>query len=452
MDETTNTPRPNSTGLDETRDGTTSGWSSPTVSGEPPRQQDPWTTQAEDTGAIPRPDDTRAFDARPATGQIPPIPYPSAGQPPAGPPEAPGTIGKRPRRVTALMLALALGAGLAGGAAGAGVVSALDDDSATTISSSLDREPASADNAVDFSSVEDVAAQVLPSVVSISIDSQFGSGTGSGVIISSDGQILTNNHVAEAGENGGNLTVTFSDGTTADAEVVGLDPITDLAVIQAQDVSGLTPAELGSSDDLEVGEQVVAIGSPLGLDGTVTTGIVSAVDRPVTAGDRQTNGQAATIDAIQTDAPINPGNSGGPLVNMAGQVVGINSAIATTGSEGSIGLGFSIPIDQARPIAEELAETGEATHAMIGVSIGDAQGDTRGAAIQSVEPGSAAADTGLQQGDIVTKIDDRLITDGTSLVAAARSYRPGDTVTLTYVRDGETRTAEVTLGSDAGSS
>ena len=359
--------------------------------------------------------------------------------------------GKRPRRVSALMLALALGAGLAGGAAGAGVVSALDDDPAT-VTSSLDREPASTDNAVDFSSVEDVAAQVLPSVVSISIDSQFGSGTGSGVIISSDGQILTNNHVAEAGENGGNLTVAFSDGTTADAEVVGLDPITDLAVIQAQDVSGLTPAELGSSDDLEVGEQVVAIGSPLGLDGTVTTGIVSALDRPVTAGDRQTNGQAATIDAIQTDAPINPGNSGGPLVNMSGQVVGINSVIATTGSEGSIGLGFSIPIDQARPIADELAETGEATHAMIGVSIGDARGDTRGAAIQAVEPGSAAADAGLQEGDIVTKIDDRLITDGTSLVAAARSYRPGDTVTLTYVRDGETQTAEMTLGSDAESS
>jgi putative serine protease PepD len=353
--------------------------------------------------------------------------------------------------VTALMLALALGAGLAGGAAGAGVISALDDDPAT-VTSSLDREPASADNAVDFSSVEEVAAQVLPSVVSISIDSQFGSGTGSGVIISSDGQILTNNHVAEAGANGGNLTVTFSDGTTADAEVVGLDPITDLAVIQAQDVSGLTPAELGTSDDLEVGEQVVAIGSPLGLDGTVTTGIVSALDRPVTAGDRQTNGQAATIDAIQTDAPINPGNSGGPLVNMAGQVVGINSVIATTGSEGSIGLGFSIPIDQARPIAEELAETGEATHALIGVSIGDARGGTRGAVIQAVEPGSAAADAGLQEGDIVTKIDDRLITDGTSLVAAARSYRPGDTVTLTYVRDGETQTAEVTLGSDAESS
>ena len=451
MDETTNTPRPNPTALDETRDGTMSGWSSPTASGEPPRRQDPWTAQAEETGPTPRADDTRAFDARPETEQIPPLSYPADGQPPAGTPEAPGATGKRPRRVTALMLALALGAGLAGGAAGAGVVSALDDDS-PTLTSSLDREPVSADNAVDFASVEDVAAQVLPSVVSISIDSQFGSGTGSGVIISSDGQILTNNHVAEAGQNGGNLTVTFSDGTTADAEVVGLDPITDLAVIQAQDVSGLTPAELGSSDDLEVGEQVVAIGSPLGLDGTVTTGIVSALDRPVTAGDRQTNGQAATINAIQTDAPINPGNSGGPLVNMSGQVVGINSAIATTGSEGSIGLGFSIPVDQARPIAEELAETGAATHAMIGVSIGDATGETRGAAIQAVEPGSAAADAGLQEGDIVTKIDDRLITDGTSLVAAARSYRPGDTVTLTYVRDGETHTAEVTLGSDAQSS
>src|SRR5699024_1952917 len=209
----------------------------------------------------------------------------------------------------------------------------------------------------------------------------------------------------------------------------GTDPMTDLAVIQAQDVSDLTPAELGTSDDVTVGQQVVAIGSPLGLDGTVTTGIVSALDRTVEAGQGQGQGQgeSSTFSAIQTDAPINPGNSGGPLVNMAGEVVGINSAILTTGmASGSIGLGFSIPIDQAAPIAEELVETGEATHARIGVTVGNPQDGSRGALVAEVDPNTAAAEAGLQEGDIVTGVDDRVINDGPTLVAVARSYRPGD--------------------------
>jgi putative serine protease PepD len=226
--------------------------------------------------------------------------------------------------------------------------------------------------------------------------------------------------------------------------------VTDLAVIQAQDVSELTPAELGSSGDLEVGQQVVAIGSPFGLEGTVTSGIVSAIGRPVSAGQAQDS--LAVIDAIQTDAPINPGNSGGPLVNMSGQVVGINSAIYSPTGSGSVGLGFAIPIDQAKPIAEELIDNGQATHARIGISVGDSDTETRGALIASVEPGGGADEAELAQGDIITKVDDRLITGGESLIAAARSYRPGDTVTLTYVRDGETQTAEVTLGSDADAS
>ena len=351
----------------------------------------------------------------------------------------------------AFLVAIALGAGLLGGAAGAGVVTVLDDDQPATQStgteSSLDGSGSESNqSASSFSSVEDVAAEVLPSVVSISVQSQAGVGTGTGVIISSDGRILTNNHVVESG---GELMVTFHDGTTASAEVVGTDPVTDMAVIQARDVSGLDPAELGSSGDLEVGQQVVAIGSPFGLEGTVTAGIVSAVGRPVSAG--QTQDSRAVIDAIQTDAPINPGNSGGPLVNMSGQVVGINSAIYTP-SAGSVGLGFAIPIDQAKPIAEELIDTGQATHARIGISVGSASGETRGALIASVEPGSGADDAGLAEGDVITKIDDRLITDGESLIAAARSYRPGDTVTVTFVRDGETQTAEITLGSDADAS
>ncbi|HET6918770.1 MAG TPA: trypsin-like peptidase domain-containing protein [Jiangellaceae bacterium] len=368
------------------------------------------------------------------------------------PVHSPATVDK-PRRGTAFLVALALGAGLLGGAAGAGVVTILDDDqpaagSNSPAQSSLDGSGSDSNQSVSsFSSVEDVAAAVLPSVVSISVQSQAGSGTGSGVIISSDGQILTNNHVVESG---GELTVTFHDGTTAPAEVVGTDPLTDLAVIQAQDVSGLDPAELGSSGDLEVGQQVVAIGSPFGLEGTVTSGIVSAVGRPVSAA--QVQDRLAVIDGIQTDAPINPGNSGGPLVNMSGQVVGINSAIYSPSGEGSVGLGFAIPIDQAKPIAEELLDSGQATHARIGITVGDSNSETRGALIASVEAGSGADEAGLAQGDIITKLDDRLITSGESLIAAVRSHRPGDTVTLTYIRNGETQTAQVTLGSDADAS
>ena len=411
--------------MDETNTPTTdhSGWSSARGYGEPTNEPstpyDPWAPRSDDTQPVytqPRPTDSR------------------------------------PRRSTALLVALALGAGLLGGAAGAGVVTVLDEDqpaaeSSSAVQNSLDG-PTSDDNqsVSSFSSVEDVAAEVLPSVVSIAVQSQQGSGTGTGVIISSDGRILTNNHVVESG---GQLIVTFHDGSTAPAEVIGTDPVTDLAVIQAQDVSDLNPAELGSSGELEVGQQVVAIGSPFGLEGTVTSGIVSAIGRPVSPG--QTQDSLTVIDGIQTDAPINPGNSGGPLVNMSGQVVGINSAIFSP-SEGSIGLGFAIPIDQAKPIAEELIETGQATHARIGIGVRDAATETRGALVATVEPGSGADEAGLSQGDIITKVDDRLVTGGESLIAAARSYRPGDTVTLTIVRDGETQTVEVALGSDADAS
>jgi putative serine protease PepD len=298
-----------------------------------------------------------------------------------------------------------------------------------------------------MSSVEDVAAAVLPSVVSVQVATGTGQGTGSGVVLSSDGLILTNNHVVEVAASGGDVVVSFQDGTTATATVVGLDPLTDLAVLQAEDVSGLTPATLGSSSDLAVGEQVVAIGSPLGLDGTVTTGIVSALERPVRTTDAGPDG-STVIDAVQTDAPINPGNSGGPLVNMAGEVVGINSAIATApGSQGSIGLGFSIPVDQARPIAEELRDSGTATHARLGVSVGNTTDGSPGALVAAVEPGGSADSAGLQEGDVVTRVGERLLADGDELVAAVRSYRPGDSVEVTVSSGGDTRTVEITLGS-----
>lgn len=359
------------------------------------------------------------------------------------------------RRGRMLVAGLAIGAVLGGGAGAAVTTVMTDDPVPTATQSSLDQttgDSTSGQSVSVLSSVEEVAQQVLPSVVSISVSTPRGTATGTGVIISSDGQILTNNHVVEGAGSNDTVTVTFQDGSTAEANVVGTDPLTDLAVIKADGVTDLTPAQLGNSADLAVGEQVVAIGSPLGLEGTVTTGIVSALHRPVMAGD-SANGSSSVIDAIQTDAPINPGNSGGPLVNMAGQVIGINSSIATTGqSAGSIGLGFAIPINQAKPIAEELLDSGTATHARIGIGVSNPRDGSRGALVASVEPNSGAADAGLREGDVITKIDERLINDGTALVAAARSYRPGDTATITYQRGGDVHTAELTLGSDAQTS
>ncbi|MBA2738738.1 MAG: trypsin-like peptidase domain-containing protein, partial [Nocardioidaceae bacterium] len=308
----------------------------------------------------------------------------------------------------------------AGGGSSAGDVSTAE---------SLDNQSANTRTALS-GSVQDVAASVLPSVVKIDVRTSQGAGSGSGIILSSDGQILTNNHVVEAAANG-ELTVAFNDGSTAPAKVVGTDPLTDLAVIQADGVSGLAPATLGSSDDLVVGQQVVAIGSPFGLESTVTSGIVSALDRPVAAGDSQ-GGAGSVFPAIQTDAAINPGNSGGALVTSDGKVVGINSAIRTDSSSmastgGSIGLGFAIPIDEARPVVAQLSQGEAATHARIGVSVSDAVDDNgvvNGAGVQDVTAGSAGEEAGLERGDIIVKVDDDLISGSDDLVATIRSHRP----------------------------
>ncbi len=238
---------------------------------------------------------------------------------------------------------------------------------------------------------------------------------GSGIILSSDGLIMTNNHVVAAAKEGGRgveTKVTFSDGRTAPFTVVGTDPSSDIAVVQAKGVSGLTPVALGSSANLRVGQDVVAIGSPLGLEGTVTTGIISALNRPVAAGGDAKN-QNTVLDAIQTDAAINPGNSGGALVNMNGELVGVNSAIATLGGDspqaqsGSIGLGFAIPVDQAKRIADELIKNGIASHASLGVQVSNDPA-TDGARIVQVSPDGAAASAGLPSGVVVTKLDDRV--------------------------------------------
>jgi putative serine protease PepD len=301
-----------------------------------------------------------------------------------------------------------------------------------------------------------------------------GSGSGSGIVLRADGTILTNNHVVSVAGDGGSITVNFNDGKTARAEVVGTDPVTDMAVIKAQGVSGLTPATIGRSSDLAVGQSVVAIGSPYGLNSTVTSGIVSALNRPVSVstaeeqapqfpgfGELPQQPQAdlsTTYPAIQTDAAINPGNSGGPLVDMSGRVVGVNSSIRTAssseGEAGSIGLGFAIPIDEVLPIVNQIIDGQKPTHARLAVSVSDVQGNTlaQGAQVQTVQSGGAADKAGLQKGDVITKVDDEVIDSSESLVATIRGHRPGDKVTLTYVRGGSTRTTTATLGSDAATS
>jgi putative serine protease PepD len=356
--------------------------------------------------------------------------------------------------------------------------------SVTSSQAAAPRQPVSVPPAASMpvGSVEQVAAKVLPSVVKLQVDLSGGqSEEGSGIILSDDGLILTNNHVVAAlsgtppredhpsgmedgpdgptgGPTGGatQATMTLSDGRTAPFSVVGADPSSDIAVVRAQGLSGLTPIALGTSKDLKVGQNVVAVGSPLGLQGTVTTGIISALGRPVAAGDGGSS-QGAVLDAIQTDAAINPGNSGGALVNMNGELIGVNSAIASLGGggsagggqSGSIGLGFAIPVDQAKRVADELTSTGTATHASLGVQLSN-DGKGNGAAIAQVVQGGPAATAGIPQGVVITKVDDRVIDGADGLVAAVRSKAPGDTVSLTYVdSSGASQTTEVTLGTAA---
>jgi S1-C subfamily serine protease len=296
-------------------------------------------------------------------------------------------------------------------------------------------------------------------VVTIYVSSGSNSGSGSGVVLTDDGYVLTNNHVVTLEGNGtGTVQVRTADGTLYDATVVGTDPSSDLAVVKLDGASGLTPATFANSDKVQVGDVAVAIGAPLGLSNTVTDGIVSATGRAVETGSTQDD--STVIDAIQTDAAINPGNSGGALVNGAGEVIGINSAIATVAAgapgtqsqSGNIGVGFAIPANTAERIAKELIANGKATHAFLGVSTQTAADDQNsgvgnGAEIVSVEPDTAASKAGLKAGDVVTAVGDRPVSTSTELTAAVRSKAPGDTVTLTVRRGSDSSTVEVTLGS-----
>ncbi|HWF29337.1 MAG TPA: trypsin-like peptidase domain-containing protein [Mycobacterium sp.] len=408
------------------------------------------------TGAGPIP---RGTGAGPIPGMLPPMP------PPPGPVRQ-----KRSRAGILTVGAVAIAVVSAGIGGAAATVVELGTHSAGGSGGGLIPGAAPSVPAANMppGSVEQVATKVVPSVVMLETDMGRASEEGSGVVLSADGLILTNNHVVAAaakppggpGGSGGpggpagpppKTTVTFSDGRTAPFTVLGADPTSDIAVIRAQGMSGLTPISLGSSSDLRVGQPVVAIGSPLGLSGTVTTGIISAMNRPVSTTGESGN-QNTVLDAIQTDAAINPGNSGGALVNMSGQLVGVNSAIATLGADspdaqsGSIGLGFAIPVDQAKRIADELISTGKATHASLGVQV-TSDKSTPGAKVVDVVQGGAAATAGVPKGVVVTKVDDRPINSADALVAAVRSKAPGDKVTLTFQDAGSGgRTVQVTLG------
>jgi putative serine protease PepD len=382
---------------------------------------------------------------------------------PFSPPAVPPRRGRRGFAAAVVTASLLVGG--AAGVGGAAAYSALTDDggtssstSTTTASSSVATSP---DQPAPTGSVEEVAGKVLPSVVKLDVSGAQGAGSGSGIILSADGKILTNEHVAALAGDGGEITVSFTDGSKTGATVLGSDPLTDTALLQAQDVDGLTPITIGQSGNLDVGEAVVAIGSPFGLDSTVTSGIVSALNRPVDVGS-DGQGNSTVYPAIQTDAAINPGNSGGPLVDMSGHLVGINSSIRTTGSamgaeSGSIGLGFAIPIDEVLPIIEQMKDGQTPTHARLGITVGDVAPPAEasgaevleGAQIQEITDRSAAATAGLESGDVITKVDDTPVTGSDSLVATIRSYRPGDKVTVTYVRGGDEKTATLSLDSDA---
>jgi len=298
-------------------------------------------------------------------------------------------------------------------------------------------------------SVEQVAENVLPAVVSIRVSNGYSVEEGSGSIISDDGNILTNNHVVSSAQQGGEITVLLNDGKEYKADFVAGDGSTDIAVIKLRNASNLPVMSFGNSDELQVGQQVVAIGSPLGLSATVTSGIISALNRPVRASGGE-GGESSLIDAVQTDAAINPGNSGGPLVDMQGRLIGMNSVIATnsgdSGQSGSIGLGFAIPVNQARRIAQQLMDEGKVTQPMIGIRLSNNNRE-RGALVGDVEPDGPAQKAGITQGDLIVGVNDRVIDSADALITAIRARDFGETVTLKVTRpdSGDVRDVKVTL-------
>ena len=443
---------------DQRRDDELSSGGSPWWARSP---QETWAAEPQTEGSFDRPDpyDVRGSSGTAETEVIERPHDPWAVTDPRGPDRAPDRQRGGPRTPVLLALAavIALVAGVAGGSVGY-LLSERDDGGITFDGSDLGSAPAR-DVDRPARSIPGVAARVLPSVVQIKVETDEGEATGSGFVLDDEGLLVTNNHVVDGAQ--GDVGVSFSDGSTASAEVVGTSASYDIAVLRL-DARNLPALDLGNSDSVVVGDSVVAIGSPLGLSGTVTSGIVSAKNRPVTAGGEGGSGDSAYINAIQTDAAINPGNSGGPLVNLEGEVVGVNSAIATvgglTGEGGNIGVGFAIPINQVRRTVEQIIDTGEAQFPIIGASL-DGRYDGDGARIATtpaangtppIVPGGPAEEAGLQPGDLIVAIDGEPVTDSSELIVAIRSRQPGDDVRLTVRRDGDEREYTVTLGATEG--
>ncbi|MBB5643417.1 S1C family serine protease [Cryobacterium roopkundense] len=398
-------------------------------------------------------------------------------------------IGNRRRR-TALIATLAIGTML-GGVSGAGVAALLASNNSGTPVVAAQTSGVTGSVVVNdtstASAVSSAAAKAAPSVVTISVTSGSQGGTGSGVILSSDGYVLTNTHVVtlEGAVSDATIEVTASDGTIYAATLVGTDPTSDLAVIKLTDATGLAPITWADSSKLNVGDQTIAIGAPLDLPGTVTTGIVSALNRSISIassaapdstdqttpdqgsgaspyfnfdlpGTQSQSTRAATtsisLSVIQTDAAINPGNSGGALLNAQGELIGVNVAIASAGSSsgsasGSIGVGFSVPSNLAKRVSDEIMDTGSATHGLLGASVTDSTTGSVGALINEVSSGGGAENAGLQKGDIVTNLGGYPITDANDLTAQVRALAAGAEVTATYIRAGQTYTTTVAVGS-----
>jgi putative serine protease PepD len=380
---------------------------------------------------------------------------------PARPGNRSGNRRRGPLVVASLALAAVIGAG-----AGIGSYAYLDHGSGSIASPITVTTQQAPQQAKTNGTIEAAAKRIEPSVVTITVQTGTSGDIGSGVVLDKEGHILTNDHVVAAlSQNQGGLggmqqngpskvTVTFNDGRTAPATVIGADETDDLAVIKVSGVKNLVPADFAKSGSISTGQSVVAVGAPLGLSQTVTSGIVSNVARPVRSGENND----AVYMAVQTDAAINPGNSGGPLVDLNGSVVGINSSIASTdegsggGQSGNIGIGFAIPSDVAVRVASQLIATGSSPDAVLGVTISATDDSslgstTTGVELQSVKPGSAAAKAGLKAGDVVTSLNDFKVTTADGLIAATHYYGPGTTVTLTYQRDGQSHTTRATLGS-----
>ncbi|WP_205751830.1 S1C family serine protease [Cryptosporangium phraense] len=348
-------------------------------------------------------------------------------------------------------IVVAVVAGLLGGALGY-VVAARTAGDTFSLGNSSGSTPELAERPP--TSLAGIAKIVQPSVVTVVIRSASGNGNGSGFVIDDKGYVLTNNHVAAPAAAGGTLRVVFSDGSSVAASIVGRDAGSDVAVLKISK-DDLKPVKFGDSDKIAIGDPTVAFGSPLGLADTVTSGIVSAVDRPVRtggeSGQSQGNEDSAFMAAIQTDAAINPGNSGGPLVDGAGRVIGVNSAIAALPSQsgssgGNIGIGFAIPINQAKRVAEQIIATGSARTTVIGAEVDLNDENSAGAPMSTVVAGGPADKAGLKAGDVVTRFADRPIEDGVALIALVRKQAPGTKVGVTYRRGGKTTTTTVTLG------